>query len=133
MTLDSRQDLLAFAGVSAATPNEPELEALYGEKANGDAGKVAELGRRLLQQLGAEAVLVTRGGQGMVLVDADGEPRQIEIYGKGEVADVTGAGDTVIATFTLGLSAGGSFYDAALLSNSRYPKRDSAPPGASAW
>jgi len=52
----------------------------------------------------------------MVLVE-DGRYRQIQSHGDGEVADVTGAGDTVISTFTLALAAGGSYYEAALLSN----------------
>jgi rfaE bifunctional protein kinase chain/domain len=116
VTLDSRWHLLSFPGVSAATPNEPELESIFQERVNGDLARVAELGGDLRGKLKAEAVLVTRGGDGMVLVE-DGRFRQINSHGDGEVADVTGAGDTVISTFTLALAAGGSYYEAALLSN----------------
>ncbi len=116
VTLDSRWHLLSFPGVSAATPNEPELEAIFKERVNGDLDRVVELGGDLRRKLDAEAVLVTRGGDGMVLVEQD-RYRQIDSYGDGEVADVTGAGDTVISTFTLALAAGGSYYEAALLSN----------------
>jgi len=116
VTLDSRWDLLAYPGVSAATPNEPELEGIFDERVNGDLERVAELGGELRRRIAAEAVVVTRGEDGMVLVEADGF-RQIHSHGDGEVADVTGAGDTVISTFTLALAAGGTYYEAALLSN----------------
>jgi rfaE bifunctional protein kinase chain/domain len=116
VTLDSRWGLLSYPGVSAATPNEPELEEIFGEKAEGDVDRVARMGGDLRSKLDAEAVLVTRGGEGMVLVDGDGF-RRILAHDDGEVADVTGAGDTVISTFTLALASGGSYYEAALLSN----------------
>ncbi len=77
---------------------------------------MAQLGGDLRQKLKAEAVLVTRGGEGMVLVEKE-RFRQIHAHGDGEVADVTGAGDTVIPTFTLALAAGGTYYEAAMLSN----------------
>jgi len=82
VTLDSRWNLLSFPGVSAATPNEPELESIFKERVNGDVERVAELGGDLRTQLQAEAVLVTRGGDGMVLVEAaaggggTGDPRR---------------------------------------------------------
>jgi rfaE bifunctional protein kinase chain/domain len=116
VTLDSRWDLLSFSGVSAATPNEPELEAIFDEQANGRAERVAEMGESLRERLAAEAILVTRGGEGMMLVE-DGGHRRITAQDVREVADVTGAGDTVISTFTLALAAGASYYEAALVSN----------------
>jgi len=116
VTLDSRWDLLSYTGVSAATPNEPELEEIYEEQVNGSVDRVAELGERLRQRLEAEAILVTRGGEGMVLVE-EGRFRRIEAHPVGEVADVTGAGDTVISSFTLALAAGGSYHEAALVAN----------------
>ena len=116
VTLDSRWDLLAYPGVSAATPNEPELESIFEEQADGDVELVTRMGGDLRQKLAAEAVLVTRGGDGMVLVEEDGF-RRLHSHGDGEVADVTGAGDTVISTFTLALASGASYYEAALLSN----------------
>jgi bifunctional ADP-heptose synthase (sugar kinase/adenylyltransferase) len=71
----------------------------------------------LLRRTGMQALLVTRGSRGMALF----QPRQatihIPIYGSDEVADVTGAGDTVNATFGLALAAGASFYEAARLAN----------------
>ena len=64
-----------------------------------------------------QAVLVTRGGRGMALFEPGQPTEHIPIFGSDEIADVTGAGDTVIATMTLALSAGASFADAAHLAN----------------
>ena len=74
-------------------------------------------GRSLLARTRAHAVLVTRGSRGMALFEPDRATVHIPIVGSDEVADVTGAGDTVIATFALALAAGGSFHDAARLAN----------------
>ena len=63
------------------------------------------------------AVLVTRGSRGMALFEPDRPTVHILIVGSDEVADVTGAGDTVIATMTLAIAAGASFYEAARLAN----------------
>ena len=57
-----------------------------------------------------QALLVTRGGRGMALFEPEQPTEHIPIFGSDEIADVTGAGDTVIATMTLALSAGASFY-----------------------
>ena len=64
-----------------------------------------------------QAVLITRGSRGMALFQPKQETIHIPIFGSDEVADVTGAGDTVIATFALALAAGASFYEAARLAN----------------
>jgi bifunctional ADP-heptose synthase (sugar kinase/adenylyltransferase) len=63
------------------------------------------------------AVLITRGSRGMALFEPDRPTVHVPIFGSDEVADVTGAGDTVIATLTLAIAAGGSFYEAARLAN----------------
>lgn len=119
VTLDSRYSLLAFAGlgITAATPNEPELEAQYHTSIGGDAARLARLGERARRRMGSEALVVTRGKDGMVLFEHHERPRVIPIHGSDEVADVTGAGDTVVAVFTLALAAGAGFFDAALLAN----------------
>jgi bifunctional ADP-heptose synthase (sugar kinase/adenylyltransferase) len=67
--------------------------------------------------IGLEALVVTRGKDGMVVFQRGKPSQSIPIYGSDEVADVTGAGDTVIAAFTLALAAGASFYEAAVLAN----------------
>ena len=119
VTLDSRYDLLSYPGVTAATPNEEEAAAAAGTSLwNGDDSKISEVGITLQQGLDCEAVLVTRGSRGMALFERDRSgPLLIPVYGTDQVADVTGAGDTVIATFTLALAAGASYAEAAMLAN----------------
>ncbi len=119
LTLDSRHELGSYrdAGVTAATPNEAELESLYHSRIGSDAGKLEQLGTRTLRALGLEALLVTRGKDGMVVFERGKKSRAIPIYGSEEAADVTGAGDTVIAAFTLALAAGANFGEAAELAN----------------
>ena len=80
-------------------------------------GAPLRAGRALLRRLGAAAVLITRGSDGMALFEPGRAPLHIPIYGSDEVADVTGAGDTVIAAFTLALAAGATPAEAGLLAN----------------
>jgi rfaE bifunctional protein kinase chain/domain len=117
VTVDSRYAMLAFRGMTAVTPNEPEVEAALGITIGNDVEKLEEAGRTLLRRLGAQAVLITRGRDGMALFEKGRPPVHIPIFGSDQVSDVTGAGDTVIATFTLALAAGAGFEDAARLAN----------------
>jgi rfaE bifunctional protein kinase chain/domain len=119
VTLDSRYDLLDYPGVTAATPNEEEAAAAAGTSLWEDGEeKLNEVALTLQQGLDCDAVLVTRGSRGMALLERDQrEPLLIPVHGTDQVADVTGAGDTVIATFTLALAAGASFAEAAKLAN----------------
>ena len=116
-TIDSRFSLLSFSNMTAATPNEPEVEAALATTIGNDANKLESAGRTLLRRLQHKALLITRGKQGMALFERGKKTIHIPIYGSDEIADVTGAGDTVIATFTLALAAGASYYDAARLAN----------------
>jgi len=115
--VDSRYDLLSYRGITACTPNEAEVEALFGVSVGEDRRVLERAGRELLARLRARAVLVTRGSRGMALFEPDQPTRHIDIYGTDEIADVTGAGDTVIATMTLAVAAGATFYEAARLAN----------------
>ena len=120
VTLDSRYNLLNYPGVTAATPNEEEAAAAAGTSIfNGeDEEKLYEVAETLQESLDCESILITRGSRGMALFERDGrEPIFIPVYGTDQVADVTGAGDTVIATFTLALAAGASYAEAAKLAN----------------
>jgi rfaE bifunctional protein kinase chain/domain len=123
ITLDSRYRLLDYrdVGITAATPNEPELEAAYHLPIGTDAQKLEELGRRAVSDLRLEALLVTRGKDGMAVFETGtgkgARSRNIPIYGPDTPVDVTGAGDTVIAVFTLALAAGASYLEAAHLAN----------------
>jgi len=116
-TIDSRFSLLSFSGMTAATPNEPEVEAALGISIGDDAAKLEWAGRTLLRKLKHEALLITRGKDGMALFERGKKTAHIPIHGSDEVADVTGAGDTVIATFSLALAAGASYSEAARLAN----------------
>lgn len=116
VTVDSRYQLVRFAGATAATPNEAELEQLTGTPAD-DERSVEKAGRQLLERLEARILLVTRGSRGMALLERDGATTFVPIHGTDEIADVTGAGDTVISVFTLALAAGASPLEAATLAN----------------
>ncbi len=117
VTVDSRYALTTFRGMTAVTPNEPEVEAALGFSIGHDRARLEAAGRTLLRRLGAQAVLITRGSDGMALFERGRRPLHIPIHGSDEVADVTGAGDTVIAAFTLALAAGALPADAARLAN----------------
>jgi rfaE bifunctional protein kinase chain/domain len=108
---DSRYRLADLIGLDGATPNEEELEALEGEE-----GSVVERGRRLRDRLQVRFLLLTRGSHGMVLFE-DGQAVSIPVHGTDQVADVTGAGDTVLGTFALAAAAGALPLEAALLAN----------------
>jgi len=117
VTVDSRFGLLAFRGMTAVTPNEPEVEAALGITIGHDRRRLDQAGRELLRRLGTQAVLITRGGDGMALFERGRPPLHIPVFGSDQVADVTGAGDTVIATFTLALAAGATPAEASRLAN----------------
>jgi D-glycero-beta-D-manno-heptose-7-phosphate kinase len=117
ITVDSRFSLMRFPGLTACTPNESEVEEALGVKIGNDIGRLAEAGDTLLRRLRLDAVLITRGRDGMSLFVPGQKPVHIPIFGSDEIADVTGAGDTVIAVFTLALAIGATFYEAARLSN----------------
>jgi len=114
--VDSRFRLADFTGFTAATPNEEEVENLLGVQIS-SIEQLETAASELKQQLGYRALLVTRGGQGMMLLEDDATPLHIRAVGAQQPVDVTGAGDTVIATFTLALASGASFADAARLAN----------------
>ncbi len=117
VTVDSRYDLLSYDRVTASTPNEPEIEEAFKQRIGDNLRLLDRLATRVLRRQSLQALLVTRGREGMVLYEPGREPRRLPIFGSDQVADVTGAGDTVIAAFTLALAAGASFLHAAMLAN----------------
>jgi len=114
---DTRYRLLDYHGLTTCTPNESEVEQALGIRIDDDADALERAGRALLKRTAMGAVLITRGSRGMALFEPGQPTIHIPIFGSNEVADVTGAGDTVIAAMTLALASGGSFYEAALLAN----------------
>jgi rfaE bifunctional protein kinase chain/domain len=117
ITIDSRYDLPAYKYLTAATPNEPELEAAFGQSIGNNLERLHTLGRKFLRRQGLQALLVTRGRDGMALFEPRRPPRHLPIFGSDQAVDVTGAGDTVIAAFTLALAARASFLEASLIAN----------------
>lgn len=115
--IDSRYDLMRYRGLTACTPNESEVEQIFGVKIGDNARALERAGRELLKRTRMNAVLITRGSRGMALFESGRSTIHVPIYGSDEVADVTGAGDTVIATMTLAIAAGASFYEATRLAN----------------
>ncbi|MGE3179331.1 MAG: bifunctional heptose 7-phosphate kinase/heptose 1-phosphate adenyltransferase [Vicinamibacterales bacterium] len=115
--LDSRYRLLEYRGLTTCTPNESEVEQALGVSIGDDPAVLERAGRTLLARTGSTAVLITRGSRGMALFERQRPTVHVPIFGSDEVADVTGAGDTVIATFGLALAAGASFTEAARLAN----------------
>ena len=114
--VDSRFRLSEFTRFTAATPNKEEVENLAGVSIS-STEELESAAKKLKERLGHHALLVTRGGQGMTLLEGDAAPVHIRAVGAQQALDVTGAGDTVIATFALALASGASFVDAARLAN----------------
>ena len=115
--IDSRYRLLEYRGLTACTPNESEVEQALGIRINDDARVLEGAGREILKRTSMKAVLVTRGSRGMALFVPGAKTVHIPIHGSDEIADVTGAGDTVMAAMTLALAAGATFEAAARLAN----------------
>jgi len=117
VVVDSRYRLCDFTGVTACTPNESEVEAQLGVRINEDRAVLEQAGRALLSRLRCAAVLITRGSRGMAVFEPGRPTHHLAIVGSDQIADVTGAGDTVIATFALAAASGASFVEAAHLAN----------------
>lgn len=111
LLVDSRFRLKDFPNATTATPNQDEVEQILGENFN--ENNCVELCRNL----DYEALLVTRGNDGMLLIENGKDPIQIDAVGAKQPLDVTGAGDTVIAAYALGLASGMSFLDSARIAN----------------
>jgi D-glycero-beta-D-manno-heptose-7-phosphate kinase len=117
VTLDSRYRMLEYGGITAATPNEPEVEQLLGTDIGQDWSGLLRAGEQIMSRMKLRSLVITRGRDGLVAFDQRHRPLDIPIHGSDEVTDVTGAGDTVIATFTAALATGASTEDAAHLAN----------------
>jgi rfaE bifunctional protein kinase chain/domain len=116
VVVDSRFRMREFAGFDSATPNEDEVEQVAGRRFS-DADELAAEGERLRAELGYRALLVTRGKHGMLLVEEGAHPLRLDAVGSHDAVDVTGAGDTVIATYALALASGADYATAARLAN----------------
>ncbi len=117
IVLDSRYRMLQYEGITAATPNEPEVEEALGIRIGQDWNRVISAGEQLMARMKLQSLVITRGRDGMVAFNHKHKPVDIPIFGSDQVADVTGAGDTVIAAFTAALAAGATTEEAAHLAN----------------
>jgi D-glycero-beta-D-manno-heptose-7-phosphate kinase len=115
--LDSRYRMLEYSGAIAATPNEPEVEAALGLRIGNDWSRLCSAGEQVMSRMKLQSLVITRGRDGMAAFAGKHKPVDIPIFGSDQVADVTGAGDTVIATFAAALAAGASTEEAAHLAN----------------
>lgn len=119
-TLDARYRLDSYAncGVTAATPNEAELEALHHTTIATNVSELEKCGRLTLKKMGLQSLLVTRGKDGMALFERGGNKfARVPVHGSDQAVDVTGAGDTVLAVYTLALASGASALEAAQIAN----------------
>ena len=119
VTLDSRYSLSSYknSGVTAATPNEAEMEALHHTVIGRDTTELERCGRATLKALKLSSLVITRGKDGMALFQPSAGVAHIPVHGSDQAVDVTGAGDTVLAAYTLGLASGASPLEAAHIAN----------------
>jgi rfaE bifunctional protein kinase chain/domain len=119
ITLDARQTLHAYAksGITSATPNEAELEAMHHVSIGQNLSELTRCGAATLSEMKLRALLVTRGRHGMALFEPGARQTHISVYGSDQAVDVTGAGDTVLAAYTLALTCGASPLEAAHIAN----------------
>jgi len=119
ISLDSRYQLTAFrrAGVTTATPNEAELEALHHTTIGRNTAELERCGRATLRSMRLTSLVVTRGKDGMALFEPGRPTAHIPVHGSDQAVDVTGAGDTVLAAYTMALASGASVLEAAHIAN----------------
>jgi rfaE bifunctional protein kinase chain/domain len=119
ITLDARYGMHRYANcqITSATPNEAELEAEHGNVIGANLEELARAGRATLATMKLQALLVTRGRHGAALFESEGQLTHIPIHGSDQAVDVTGAGDTVLAAYTLALACGAKSLEAAHIAN----------------
>lgn len=116
IAVDAQDDLGRFKGATILTPNQPDAEKTIGYSIT-NKETLLRAGKDLLDATSADMVLITRGSEGMVLFEANGNITSIPAFNKTEVFDVTGAGDTVVASVILALCAGATGAEASTLGN----------------
>jgi len=119
VTLDARYNLSGYAkaGIISATPNEAEIEALHHTTIGSNFDELTRCGRTTLAAMKLKALLVTRGRDGMALFETRDCVTRIPVHGSDQAVDVTGAGDTVLAAYTLALACSASPLEAAHIAN----------------
>lgn len=116
LIVDAQGDFDRFKGATLLTPNQPDTESALGYRIDSQAS-VEQAGKDMLEKTGAEAVLITRGAEGMALFERGKPYAEMPVFNRSDVFDVTGAGDTVVATMALALVSGASYVEATALGN----------------
>ena len=114
--VDAQRDLGRYKGITSMTPNLPDTQKYVGLYLRSKEDFL-KAGKQLLKETGADSILITCGADGMVVVEPDNKYTHIPVFNKAEVFDVTGAGDTVTAVYTLALAAGAEPVYAAIIGN----------------
>jgi D-glycero-beta-D-manno-heptose-7-phosphate kinase len=116
LAVDSQTNLTRFQGATVITPNQPEAERTLGYEIK-DHKTLLKAGKDLIEKTNSEMILITRGSEGMVLFEKNGNISNIPAFNKTSVFDVTGAGDTVVGSFTLALCAGATGVESMIIGN----------------
>lgn len=114
--VDAQKDLNRYKGVTSMTPNLPDTQKHVGYYLK-DKADFLLAGSKLIKETGASSILITCGSEGMVIVEEGRKYTHIPVFNKSKVFDVTGAGDTVTATYSLALAAGAEPVYAAVIGN----------------
>ena len=114
--VDAQRDLGRYKGITSMTPNLPDTQKYVGLYLK-NKEDFLKAGNKLLSETGADAILITCGADGMVVIEPDNKYTHIPVFNKAEVFDVTGAGDTVTAVYTLALACGAEPVYAAIIGN----------------
>ena len=114
--VDAQKDLNRYNGVYSMTPNLPDTQKHVGFFLN-TREDFLRAGNRILEQTNANSILITCGSEGMVVIEKDNKYTHIPVFNKSKVFDVTGAGDTVTATYSLALAIGAEPVYAAVIGN----------------
>lgn len=116
IVVDAQKDLDKYKNITSMTPNLPDTQKSVGFFIKDDE-TMLEAGKKLLNSTNAQSILITCGSDGMVVFDKSAKMFKIPVFNKAEVFDVTGAGDTVTAVFTMALASGAEPEYAAIIGN----------------
>lgn len=116
IVVDAQKNLEIYKNITSMTPNLPDTEASVGFDINSEES-LKRAGNILLERTSAKSILITCGADGMFVTEPNGVFTKIPVFNKSEVFDVTGAGDTVTAVYTLALACGAGPVYAAIIGN----------------
>ena len=116
IVVDAQKNLGSYKNITSMTPNLPDTEKSAGFELKTDKD-LEKAGDKLLAETNAKAVLITCGADGMFVVEPNNKYTKIPVFNKSEVFDVTGAGDTVTAVYSLALATGADYVYAAIIGN----------------